>query len=715
MRTHDPVALFLTTGDSWNGVPALAAECGFHSVLAPWHQCEAQHGRVVVRAGEGVHADGRSETLPGATILRPALVAVLGARPTAFARGRALVAAGDALWGHWSRPRPGDVAPTREATARGRTRVACVAYGIVEFRAGATPLRLASPPGVLVAFGRPGAWADEDGAESAKWRKRAGRAFAAALAADASVTADPILHRTVAPCSLKLGSRAEFALADPLCSAGAGVAADVPGWRAAMRAWLLYARRRVARPEPLSVPSLRATRHPIGGWSGAARPPAAVDVPDHELAIDAAAFPELFNTPRFIDTQPAADAAFVYLDAALEPSDPPSGESRIESLQRILCRVRSSASGATDRIERRLVEHGVGRACLVPEIRVQSRPELHDFTVLGVGLTPFSEGGYVEIGRKIDGKASLVRAWHRKAAAERLEAEGCQSGQVVAIIAVGGDEIEMPNGTMSAAALLVRGFRCAYRVKQLDPLVCCLHSIQHTPLVGAYLERRARELRAARGLPPAGGLAEDDALASVLERQAASQESLRELLGTPPAGHGEAADWATLVRRVRLEAIDAYAPVLVSMAKRRLARALAVPDDELAYGDYLDWFAASVGRQVAAWRRLRFLHDYHHPGVSRWSPGYLYTLGENNVTLLAEFPDLDTGVFVDDDAARLDATLQLAADDVALLRQDYALFHQRDVTAAETVVCTLATVLFREDSAAVGSAVARFRRSYADA
>ena len=139
---------------------------------------------------------------------------------------------------------------------------------------------------------------------------------------------------------------------------------------------------------------------------------------------------------------------------------------------------------------------------------------------------------------------------------------------------------------------------------------------------------------------------------------------------------------------------------------------LGLACEELDDAEYLKWFATALGDQLRKWRHLRFLHDYNHPGTQRWFPGHLYTLGENNVTLMAEFPDLDTGVFVDDDPSYLKAHLQLTERDIDVLRENYQLFHERDANAAATVVRSMGGLLL-QDAEYIASAVDRFWRKYA--
>jgi hypothetical protein len=418
-------------------------------------------------------------------------------------------------------------------------------------------------------------------------------------------------------------------------------------------------------------------------------------------------FLHFLGSPSYIDTAHVPTAYFTYLDGRLGARTVAPGMTQDAALHKHLCR-RRVPPGSSGEIERRFVEPGVGRACLVPEIHLPAMPMFHDFTVLGVGLTPFSEGGYVEIGRKIDGKASLVRADHRRACAERLEAAGCRTGRVVAIAALPGEDIEMPDQTRSPSALVVRAFRSAYRVKQLDPLICCLHSIQHTPLVGAFLAERAVQLRR-RSRGSVDTLDDDDILARAIELQSPSQEALRALLGVDAAD--TEAGWASLVHAARVAAIKDWAPELLRPVMARLALEQDLARD-MTLEQYVRWFARCVASQVAAWRRLRFLHDYHQPGIGRWRPDHLYTLGENNVTLLGEFPDLDTGIFVDDDDGYLAQAIQLAPRDVAVLREGFSHFHARDVAAAETVVRTLALLVCRDDPGMVATALQDYRTAY---
>lgn len=458
--------------------------------------------------------------------------------------------------------------------------------------------------------------------------------------AEQSHRASPLRSRTCAPCGVRALADGAYELVD-------GLAPDCPdaeSRRTLLRKWLAAVKTRID-PQPAVE---------LGGE-----------------------FARLYGTWTYIDTAYEPEAKELYIDPTLDLAFP--GSDRIEGLRKLLARRRCAHSPS--KFDRRTVEVGVGRACLVDGLRVGSDPDFKDFTVLGVGVTPFSEGGFVEVGRKIDGKATVRRGWHRKYCAERLESSDCRAGRVVAMYEVPGDGVEMLDGSVSPEALIVRAFRCNMRVKQLDPLICCMHSTQHTPLTHAYVAQRAIERR--------GNNENLEWLSHVLLMYEASQESLRSFV-LDPAPSPEDLSWEACVRQARIDAIRSHAPFVLRTVFDRLSRELQAPVDE---SFYLEWFATSVGEQLARWYELRFLYDYHHPGISRWKPLHLYTLGENNVTLLAEFPDLDTGVFIDDEDSYLASALQLPAADIPVLRERFGFFHNRELEAALATVKTLAAIL----------------------
>lgn len=700
-----PTILFLGSLEHSFDVARWAAEAGFRSYLSAWHHCDGRNHQIVAAEGHEFFSSGEHIALPGPTQLCPVLVGVLDRGPATLQRGRQLALSTSAFWAHHQLDKPHvsaavalDPREIPDVVAPGWARPYCVAYGTLCYAPGERVLRVSGLYAAPVE--EPGAANHHHPIDRLQQELDS---LVAVYARDWTFTMDPLVHRIVAPLLIVADGNSIVACADPLCNPSI-----LQGFseqrELAIRHWLRDVRHRVAGPAAIVLPS---GQERLGGKSP-------FEQENPELPIGNGLFPQLFGTDQEVYTGHVEDASFVYLDQRLQQIETPDVETTEATLHKMLCRRRTPPSDTSQPLERRQVEPGVGRACLVTGIRLQGLPEFHDFTVLGVGLTPFSEGGYVEIGRKIDGKASLIRAAHRRTCAERLEAASCRTGRVVAIAALPGDAIEMPDGSESPSALVIRAFRSAYRVKQLDPLICCLHSIQHTPLVSAYLADRARALRRRlSNQQPGDGLDADELLAQALETQGASQEALREMLSAAPSRRET--DWSALVRAARLEAIDAWAPLVLQPVKRRLARELGIWTQALSTEQYVRWFASCLGRQIATWRRMRFLHDYHQPGISRWKPGHLYTLGENNVTLLAEFPDLDTGVFVDDEDAQIEAAIQLPAADVRILRDGFNTFHQRDRVAAETVVRTLALLLSRDDPGLATSALGDYRRSYADA
>jgi hypothetical protein len=701
-QRESPAILFLASLAVDDPVTQWAAETGFHSVFAAANSCEPNRFGVLIAEGWEMQADGSSRALLGPTALWPHAVAVLDRSPIALQIARRSVLSCSAWWAHHDldaglEPR---VARTQSGfedveDLDSGLKAAGVVHGVLRFAPGDVSLRLLDTSLPPLAGREP---------DDLERLRRAQVLIESALRArvkDWTYTMNPLLHRIFAPCAVMVDADGNCTFTDPLRDNCSGIGEGEP----VIRRWLQRVFADTRMPCPVVIP----TR--VRSASGQ---PAALEARGHRnpaaSVVEPEIFPHLFGTPLQIDTAHVPTASFSYLDGRLRARVVAKGSTQAETLHQRICRSRATAalSGA---LERRFIEPGVGRACLVPDIYLPTMPAFHDFTVLGIGLTPFSEGGYVEIGRKIDGKASLVRADHRRMCSERLEAAGCRAGRVVAIAALPGEDIEMPDGTASPSALVVRAFRSAYRVKQLDPLICCLHSIQHTPLVGAFLAEQALRLRRRIG-GSADTLEDDDLLAGVIELQSPSQEALRALLqmNTVDVTGG----WASLVHAARITAIDAWAPQLLRPIGARLALELQL-DRDVTAEEYLRWFARCVGSQLATWRRLRFLHDYHQPGVGRWRPEHLYTLGENNVTLLAEFPDLDTGVFVDDDEEYLARAIQLTSDDVAVLREGFSHFHARDVAAAETVVRTLALVTCRHDPDILTTVLQDYRTAYAAA
>jgi hypothetical protein len=465
-------------------------------------------------------------------------------------------------------------------------------------------------------------------------------------------------------------------------------------------AWRELARERIAPPPPILLPQpdilashlTRSTLKEI-----------ALDdsLPLHPLA---ALLPCPADGPVTVATKVEADARFEYLARDLEGPAITGYPGKREGLLRWLGRTIDPK--AADPIGVRLVEPGVGRSVLVDHLSVRNRPHLVDFSALGVGTTPFAVGGYANVGRLIDGKAGLKRGWHRRKCAARLEEAGCRAGEVVALIALPNNVINVPHASDIPAGIVVRGFRCVLRVKQLDPIAHFLHSHRYTPAAHALMLHPFWDAPGARReADPLTAWQQQQTLAGLhAYAQAASLGQLVIHALTPPAdpGLGEA-------RRRRLALVRLYAPSLLKLARNRLARELGRELDNRAY---TMWFARSLGGQLAIFRRLFFLHDYHHPGVTRTTPDTLHSLSENNISLLAEFPDLETGIFVNTFDKEQADTLFLTQADCDVLKEHYEEFHAVEVSRARAVVLTLAFVALDGDPAGITAALQHFEAAY---
>lgn len=457
--------------------------------------------------------------------------------------------------------------------------------------------------------------------------------------------------------------------------------------------------------------------------------------PDAELGALvhplASVFPTVGLDYCVVDTRPWPDARFEYLHPGLVGPSAKRAKAktarakataREESLLQYLGRVITS-DPQPDPLGKRFVEPGVGRTALVDFLRVAARPDLKDFSVLGVGLTPYSAHGYAMVGPYVDGLTSINRAVHRQRCAERLAEAGCRVAETVAIIRLPGLETTMPDETKAPAALIVRGFRCVLRVKQLDPLASLFLSVQHRPHLLRFLldprwetnqgneaYRRTQTDWQANAHWPQNF---DVGLWQALCRFGGTTGCLRRITGNDSLAEPETyfdrqAKWR------RLQVIYSYAPILLEIARSRVAEEMGRDHETepLSEAEYLGWFAARLGAQLALMKQLRFLHDYHQQGISRYTPQWIYTLCETNVTLLAEFPDLDTGIFTDRmDAETLDELL-ISADEFRILADGYENFHAKDLAEATAVLRTLALIVACGDTARETWAVEQFTRSY---
>jgi hypothetical protein len=364
------------------------------------------------------------------------------------------------------------------------------------------------------------------------------------------------------------------------------------------------------------------------------------------------------------------------------------GQASPDAIVQRLGRVVSS-HGAGQALQR-FVEPGVGRSCIATDLYFAPQdappgwPRRPDFLLTGTGLTPYSSDGFVNIGRKLDGRLSLIRARHRTTCARLLADIGCRTSLSVATLALAQPPIEMPDGTQSTPVIMCRAFRSLVRVKQLDPLACILHSPRHSPAALDYVLRAA--------IPPGPANAARAqlacALATAFDRYAPSQDDVPFLLHDAYAPGA-----AAIVRHVRLNTIGETAAALIG----RTMKALAIPGagenrPDRGFGAYSEWFAAELGRQLGLFKKHRYLHDYHYPGIRR-NGAWIYSLVENNLTLACEFADLETGIFVDFNDDYLREYLQLAPVEIDTVRRSFAALHERDLAAAWRIAATVLAIV----------------------
>jgi hypothetical protein len=433
--------------------------------------------------------------------------------------------------------------------------------------------------------------------------------------------------------------------------------------------------------------------------------------------------PSLNGANGCIATRVRPGARLAYLDDALIGPilwDEEDGDRRQltdhDALLRYLGRTVSN-DDPEDGLGQRFVEPGVGRSCLLDFLALSGLPEFMDFTASGIGLTQYSVGGYVAVGRTVDGQVALKRAHHRRRNAERLEAAGCRASRVVAIIELPNQWVTMLDGSQSPAVVMVRAFRSVLRVKQLDPVAGFYHGEQHAARIAALLmEKIAEEGSRTYGPQTMMSVAGASAAAAELECYAASYDDFHRVLGLKHPLPGSSETRPAL--RIRQAILAAYAPILFALARQRAASTEPTQDSgqtTMSTESYVDWFADTLGAQLARMHQIRFLHDYHHPGVSRYRPDWLYSLVELNVTLCGEFADLETGVFVDSSEEEVAEALQLSPEDLQILRANFETFHETDVEMARRVVRSLSTAAVISGGApgaAVDLANARFEESY---
>lgn len=426
-----------------------------------------------------------------------------------------------------------------------------------------------------------------------------------------------------------------------------------------------------------------------------------------------AVLPRLGDAYSGVSTERVPGARFVELDEGLVgPSTDGRDGASPESLLDYLGRVISPRTPAEPTAVR-YVEPGVGRSFLVDFLRLRGRPEIFDYSALGIGATAYSGGGFYLTGQHIDGLNSLRRASHRAKMARRLAAADCRVPAPAAVIALPGLRNIMPDGRVVPAGILVRGFRCVLRVHQLDPLAPFLNSHRHRELVSDYLSAQ---------LGKGGGdlqVAEIDRPADAQSLRMPTEEQLDCLCRCPshlvhrnlePTTQRRALTSNGMETRLRVIRSYAHVPLRIARARASAELGLGGEPESLTTGAYSRWFAERLGEQLGRMRQLRFLYEYRLVRGSHMLASH--SLVETNVTLMAELADLDTGIFVDDtDDEALD-TLGISRHLREELRVNFDALHEEDCRRALRVGSTLAFLACEEGPRARGEAIEAFSDGY---
>jgi hypothetical protein len=420
------------------------------------------------------------------------------------------------------------------------------------------------------------------------------------------------------------------------------------------------------------------------------------DVRTHPLA---ALFPQVVSNSTAVTTVVYPGARFEFIDGDLVRVTK-SGRisSRRSDLLRHLARIISRTNHKGIPVKR-FVEPGVGRTALIDGLAISGHPEFTDFSVLGIGLTPYSERDFIMKGPDIDGLCSLKKALYRHRIALRLKEIGCRTPRTAAIIDLPGLQKTWPDGTKTAAALLVRAAKSVIRIQQLDPLHGFFHSCLFSEAVREYFRSRSAEVTANRFMNGDPNLELLEACCCHLDIRAIVHQSPEpDLAGSDPK---------TLAIWLRLREILEYAPVLVQMIKRKVSRELGRDPDEEPLSDleYVTWFAERMGEQIAAFWKARALYDYRK-GRDAKIPSALH---ESQVSLMAELHDLDTVLFTR--SKDLDAVL-LTKEQLQRTETLFEELHEVERVEASRIVESLALVVLNGDRAAVRLALLHFEATY---
>jgi hypothetical protein len=411
-------------------------------------------------------------------------------------------------------------------------------------------------------------------------------------------------------------------------------------------------------------------------------------------ALNAMLYPNLFSEMEKVETLFWPKAFFDYVDPHLKGPMLQNCASLSESLLQFLGRVRTT-DGIQDGLGMRFVEPGIGRTVLVPLLRVEGHPELIDFSALGIGLTPYAEGNFVLKGNEIDGYCSLIKTRHRKRIAEYLREIGCRVPHTCCIIALPGISKVWPDGRTTEAAILVRGAKMNLRVQQLDPL----HGFFHNQKLFAPMMEILRTSNEFLTIELKDGVNGEEIL-----QEACKHLDIRAIACRDRYENRKSTLALLLGRRLRLRYLKDFAPLAIKLAKQRLASELGL-DRDIADLEYARWFAETLGTQLALMRDARFLFDYR-PGRE---PRIANALHESQISLLCEFHDLDTGIFLDSDET--DGVL-LTNDQLSELRANFETHHKAELKEASGIVKTLSLIACHENEEDVLATLAAFQDAY---
>jgi len=387
-----------------------------------------------------------------------------------------------------------------------------------------------------------------------------------------------------------------------------------------------------------------------------------------------------------VDTERWPTASVAYLaddlvlpDGPFQRRDTSNHSAALDYLGRVIVVSRSAGPNAA-----RFVEPGVGRSYLIDFLRLSATPEFVDFSATGVGCTPFSRQGFL-LATPPDGCMPLVRAWHRTQMADRLAAASVRVPRTASIIELPGRHHVMANGTVLPAAMLVRGFRCVLRVKQLDPMANPLLNHTWWSRYHAHLGAEGQKARCSCFVPSV-------------------------LLGTWP---GRRCATGVTCHDQRVSAIlESGAAVLRLVAARLRARS----NQPMSLATFGEWFAATLGKQLAILRSVRVLHDYR---ILRgpWSDPHsvIDSLGDTNVSLAAELVDLDTAIAVDDPQSVLEEALGVTPAEVRTLRGRFDELHAIERRLACGVAQTVGYVATGGGRIEVARTAQIFEQAYREA